>query len=158
MAAVLDAPVANQTALEPAMQIRNLDFYYGKFQGLKKVSLDLARNLNSSRTSLVHIGHYNYDTSGNMTLYPAYITAAMISGAFSGVNPGTPLTNKALKVRGLERELRNPCAWRLVVYWCFSARSRMRSAVLSLIRRLRHVPFSTALTVEGEMPEMTDRS
>ena len=44
MAAVLDAPVANQTALEPAMQIRNLDFYYGKFQGLKQVSLELARN------------------------------------------------------------------------------------------------------------------
>ncbi|HRO61049.1 MAG TPA: phosphate ABC transporter ATP-binding protein PstB [Burkholderiaceae bacterium] len=30
---------------EPAaMQIRDLSFYYGKFQGLKKVSLDIARN------------------------------------------------------------------------------------------------------------------
>ncbi len=27
-----------------AMQIRGLDFYYGKFQGLKSVSLDIARN------------------------------------------------------------------------------------------------------------------
>jgi phosphate transport system ATP-binding protein len=27
-----------------AVQVRNLDFYYGKFQGLKKVSLDIARS------------------------------------------------------------------------------------------------------------------
>jgi phosphate transport system ATP-binding protein len=30
--------------IDAAMQIRNLDFYYGKFQGLKKVSLDIARH------------------------------------------------------------------------------------------------------------------
>lgn len=67
-----------------------------------------AKALNSDRTSLVHLGHYNYDATGKLVLFPPYITAAMISGAFSGVNPGTPLTNKALKVRGLERDLRNP--------------------------------------------------
>lgn len=67
-----------------------------------------AKSLNSDRTSLVHIGHYNYDTTGVMRLFPAYITAAMIAGAFAGVNPGTPLTNKSIKVQGLERELRNP--------------------------------------------------
>jgi len=32
----------------------------------------------------------------------------MIGGAFAGLNPGTPLTNKSLKIRGLERKLRNP--------------------------------------------------
>jgi hypothetical protein len=32
----------------------------------------------------------------------------MIAGMFGGVNPGTPLTNKTIKVRGLERDLRNP--------------------------------------------------
>ena len=31
-----------------------------------------------------------------------------MAGAFSGANPGTALTNKSLKVRGLERKLRNP--------------------------------------------------
>lgn len=67
-----------------------------------------AKSLNSDRTSLLHIGHYNYDTSGKLQLYPAYITAALISGAFAGVNPGTPLTNKSIKVQGLERSLRNP--------------------------------------------------
>lgn len=71
-------------------------------------ALDAAKALNSQRTSLVHLGHYNYDQFGRLVLYPPYITAALIAGAFSGVNPGTPLTNKAIKVRGLERELRNP--------------------------------------------------
>ncbi len=71
-------------------------------------AIDAAKALNSQRTSLVHIGHYNYDPVGRLVLYPPYVTAALIAGAFSGVNPGTPLTNKAIKVRGLERELRNP--------------------------------------------------
>lgn len=64
--------------------------------------------INSDRTSLVHLGMYDYDDSGALTLFPPYILAAMIAGAFSGVNPGTSLTNKSLKIRGLERNLRNP--------------------------------------------------
>lgn len=67
-----------------------------------------AKALNSDRTSLVHIGHYNYNAAGVLTLYPAYISAALIAGAFAGVNPGTPLTNKSIHVQGLERDLRNP--------------------------------------------------
>ena len=30
-------------ALEAALTVRNLNFFYGKFQGLKDVSLDIAR-------------------------------------------------------------------------------------------------------------------
>lgn len=71
-------------------------------------AIELAKALNSDRTSLVHLGHYNYNSAGALTLYPPYISAALIAGAFAGVNPGTPLTNKAIKVRGLERDLRNP--------------------------------------------------
>ena len=67
-----------------------------------------AKALNSDRTSLVHLGHYNYNAAGKLVLFPAYISAALISGMFAGVNPGTPLTNKTIKVRGLERKLRNP--------------------------------------------------
>lgn len=67
-----------------------------------------AKSLNSDRTSLVHIGHYNYNASGVLQLYPPYISAALVAGAFAGVNPGTPLTNKSIKVQGLERNLRNP--------------------------------------------------
>lgn len=71
-------------------------------------AIDAAKALNSDRTSLVHLGFYDYDLNGNLVLFPPYILAAMIAGAFSGVNPGTPLTNKTLKLRGLERKLRNP--------------------------------------------------
>ena len=67
-----------------------------------------AKALNSDRTSLVHLGYYDYNSAGVLTLYPAYMTAAMIAAAFSGVNVGTPMTNKTLKVRGWERKLRNP--------------------------------------------------
>lgn len=67
-----------------------------------------AKALNSDRTSLVHLGHYDYDSTGKLVLHPPYISAARIAGGFSGVNPGTPLTNKNFKCRGLERDLRRP--------------------------------------------------
>jgi len=67
-----------------------------------------AKALNSDRTSLVHIGYYNYNAAGALTLYPPYLTASLIAGAFAGVSPGTALTNKALAVRGFERYLKNP--------------------------------------------------
>lgn len=67
-----------------------------------------AKALNSDRTSLVHLGFYDYDQSGKLMLFPPYVLAALIGGMFSGVNPGTALTNKSIKVRGLERKLRNP--------------------------------------------------
>jgi len=67
-----------------------------------------AKMLNSDRTSLVHVGHYDYDATGKLVLFEPYMTAAMIAGAFSGVNPGTPLTNKTLAVRGLEFDVLNP--------------------------------------------------
>lgn len=71
-------------------------------------AITAAKALNSDRTSLVHLGVYDYDSNGDLSLFEPYILAAMIAGAFSGSNPGTALTNKSLKVRGLERRLRNP--------------------------------------------------
>ncbi|EDY2030038.1 hypothetical protein GTB64_004480 [Salmonella enterica] len=71
-------------------------------------ALAKAKALNSKRISLVHIGHYAYDAAGKLALRPAYMTAGLVAAAFAGVNPGTPLTNKTLAVRGLERDLRNP--------------------------------------------------
>jgi len=67
-----------------------------------------AKALNSDRTSYVHLGFYDYDTTGKLVLFEPYILAALLAGMFSGVNPGTALTNKSIKVRGLERKLRNP--------------------------------------------------
>lgn len=72
-------------------------------------ALTAALNLNSDRTSLLHRGMYDYDALGNLTLYPPYMMAALVAGGFSGTNPGTALTNKSLKIRGLELPLlRNP--------------------------------------------------
>lgn len=67
-----------------------------------------AASINSDRTAVVHLGHYNYNESGQLHLYPPYITAALLVGMFSAVSPGTPLTNKVINVRGLERILTNP--------------------------------------------------
>lgn len=71
-------------------------------------AIQQAKNLNSDRVSLVHIGHYSYNAAGKLTLRPAYMTAALVAAGFAGLNPGTPLTNKTLSVAGLERDLRNP--------------------------------------------------
>lgn len=71
-------------------------------------AITAARNLNSDRVSLVHLGVYDYDPAGKLKLFAPYIGAAMIAGGFAGVTPGTAMTNKALAVRGLERKLRNP--------------------------------------------------
>ncbi|MND16906.1 hypothetical protein D3C77_05110 [compost metagenome] len=71
-------------------------------------ALEAAKALNSKRTSLVHIGHYAYDLSGQLVLREPYMTAALIAAGFAGTNPGTPMTNKSLKVQGLERDLLNP--------------------------------------------------
>lgn len=67
-----------------------------------------AKALNSKRTSLVHIGYYAYNLSGKLELRPPYMTAALIAAGFAGSNPGTPMTNKSLKISGLERDLLNP--------------------------------------------------
>lgn len=71
-------------------------------------ALSAAKALNSDRTSYTHLGFYDYDANGNLTLYPPYIMAGLLAGMFSGVNPGTALTNKTIKIRGIERNLRNP--------------------------------------------------
>jgi hypothetical protein len=70
-----------------------------------------AMALNSDRTSLVHIGYYGYDLTGQLSslqLYAPYQTAALIAAMFAGSNPGTAMTNKSMSVAGLERYLRDP--------------------------------------------------
>lgn len=71
-------------------------------------AITAAKALNSDRTSYVHLGFYDYNATGQLTLYPPYVLAGLLGGMFAGVNPGTALTNKSIKVRGLERKLRNP--------------------------------------------------
>lgn len=74
----------------------------------KSAARDAASLLNSDRTSLAFQGYYDYDAAGKLVLMPPYMSAAAVAAAFAGVNPGTPLTNKSLKFRGLEFDLRNP--------------------------------------------------
>jgi phosphate transport system ATP-binding protein len=44
LAAVLESRPSVETVPNPVMRVQDLSFYYGKFQGLKNVTLDLARN------------------------------------------------------------------------------------------------------------------
>ncbi len=43
MAGSFDASSTAVQDMEAALKVRNLDFYYGKFQGLKKVNMDIAK-------------------------------------------------------------------------------------------------------------------
>lgn len=73
-----------------------------------EAAMGMAKSLNSDRTSLVHIGYYDFNSAGKLTLFNASYTAALLCGMFAGVNPGTALSNKTISVNGLERKLRNP--------------------------------------------------
>lgn len=70
-----------------------------------------AQGINSDRTSLVHLGYYDYDLTGQLSglqLYPPYLTAAILTAMFAASSPGVALTNLSIDVKGLERYLRNP--------------------------------------------------
>lgn len=67
-----------------------------------------AKLINSDRTAYVWPGYYDFDAAGTLTLYPPYMLAAAIGGAFAGINPGEPLTNKALTLYGMETPVRDP--------------------------------------------------
>lgn len=70
--------------------------------------LALPLALDSDRTALCWPGYYDYDANGVRTLYAPFFTAVLVAAGFAGSDPGTPMTNKTLKVRGLEVEVRNP--------------------------------------------------
>lgn len=67
-----------------------------------------AKALNSDRIAQCYPGFYDFNDQGKLTLYPSYQKAALVAAGFAGSNPGTSMTNKALKIRGLEFKLRNP--------------------------------------------------
>lgn len=70
--------------------------------------LDQPKALNSDRVALVWPGIYDYDRSGALVLLPPYMAAAIVAAMFAGSDPGMPMTNKSLSVRGLEVRPRNP--------------------------------------------------
>lgn len=64
--------------------------------------------LDSDRTALCWPGYYDFDANGIRQLYDPFYTAVLIAAGFAGSDPGTPMTNKSLAVRGLETKIRNP--------------------------------------------------
>ncbi len=80
------APNATIAASDAVIKVRNLDFYYGKFQGLKKVSLDIARHKVTAfigpsgcgKSTLLRVFNRMYD------LYPGQRAEGEIS--FNGRN------------------------------------------------------------------------
>lgn len=64
--------------------------------------------MNSDRFYLCAPGIKDFDSTGEITTYPPYIFAALVGGMACGVDPGTPLTFKTLRIRGLEQTFRNP--------------------------------------------------
>jgi len=124
-------------------------------------AIQAARNLASDRTSLIHIGFYDYDASGRLALHPPYILAALIAGAFSGVNPGTSLTNKSIKVRGLERNLRNPTDTDLLIQggvFCIESTSAGYKVVKSITTWLANSNFNRVEVSAGAAVDFVSRS
>lgn len=64
-----------------------------------------AKALNSKVTSLAHVGYYDYDVDGNLSLFEPYFTGVIAAAIMAGASPGTAATNKTIKVNSLEREL-----------------------------------------------------
>jgi hypothetical protein len=67
-----------------------------------------AGNLNSDRTSYVYPAFYDYNSYGQLVLMPAYLLAGMCAAAFASMPPGEPLTNKSLRIAGLELPIAAP--------------------------------------------------
>lgn len=69
--------------------------------------------INSDRVAYCHPGIYHYDNASifqnrALRLYPGYMTAAILGGAFAGITPGETMTNKSIKCLGLETDLVAP--------------------------------------------------
>jgi hypothetical protein len=69
--------------------------------------------VNSDRVAYCYPGIYHYDSAAifnlrRPTLYPAYMTAVLLGGAFAGLTPGETMTNKPIKCLGLETTVNAP--------------------------------------------------
>jgi hypothetical protein len=64
--------------------------------------------IDSDRTAVIAQGYWDYDASGVLTLYEPYMTAAVVAAGFAGLSPGYTMTNKSIKVVGLEWSPRDP--------------------------------------------------
>ncbi|NCA72071.1 MAG: hypothetical protein EOM91_18730 [Sphingobacteriia bacterium] len=69
-------------------------------------AIDHAFNINSDRTCFAWPGVYVAGANSQLELLPPYMHAVMIGAAFAGLSPGATMTNKSLRIKGLEYEPR----------------------------------------------------
>lgn len=83
--------------------------FVGPTSGTTKAQvMALTPSLNDQRVAMCWPGFYDYDDSGNLTLYPPYIMAAIVAAMHAGSAPGTPATNKLVTVNSLETNVLVP--------------------------------------------------
>lgn len=75
-------------------------------QGINEAQ-DAAIALNSDRTALCFPPILAYNDDGLLTQLPAYFLAAQIAGGFAAMNFGNTMTNKVLKLAGLDPLITN---------------------------------------------------
>jgi len=63
---------------------------------------DAAMALNSDRTALCFPPILDFNDDDELVPYPAYFLAAMVAGGFGAMNPGNTMTNKVMKIHGLD--------------------------------------------------------
>ncbi|NCA90731.1 MAG: hypothetical protein EOM92_18090, partial [Gammaproteobacteria bacterium] len=78
------------------------DIVQGSLQQGINEAQDAAIALNSDRTALVFPPILAYDDDGVLSSLPAYFLAAQVAGGFAAMNFGNTMTNKVLKLQGLD--------------------------------------------------------
>lgn len=83
--------------------------FYGPDVGTSRTAVAaLPVTIDSDRSAIVWPGYYDYDANGNRTLYPPYMSAALVAAGFAALSPGQTMTNVALNVLGLETQVNVP--------------------------------------------------
>jgi hypothetical protein len=83
------------------------DIISGSLQQGISDAQDAAIALNSDRTALVFPPILAYTDDGVLTAMPAYFLAAQVAGGFAAMNFGNTMTNKTLKLQGLDPVVSN---------------------------------------------------
>lgn len=93
---------------------------------------DQAIALNSDRTALCFPPVVDVDDNGDPVTLPAYYLAAQVAGGFAAMNFGNTMTNKTLKVKGLDPIVANPYdSDKLINSGILAARKTKRGNIVS---------------------------
>lgn len=67
-----------------------------------------AKAIASDRTAFVWPARAGFDATGKLVIRPGYMTAVLVAAGFAGLPPGETMSNKTIRVPGLEFPVRNP--------------------------------------------------